>query len=202
MLLASPRASRLAPAQSDYRVYIEARKSLGIQGATWMDLMMWSVLAGHFELSRVIWLHSNEPLRAALMAARATAWLRSQVYSEQLAEGLEKAAAQYELWACGILDQIEHSADAFDLLTCTPARRSFSAADRGSTWRPTLSFGEDSKEWISLWSSSVLDEAARSPYPCRKFLAHRHCQYVLEQFFCGHYRGSAASIPPSTDVIG
>ena len=118
---------------------------------------------------------------------------------------LERKADEYEDWVVGILDQVEQSIDAVDLLTCTPARRDprarggFGERSGGmpmmlsSTQAGTIS--KSGGRWVSLWAGSVLDEAAKSSYPCRRILAHRHCQFVLEQYFAGV---STQRLKPST----
>ena len=169
--------------QSGYKYHLRARLSFGNQDATWMDVMMWSVLAGHFELSRALWLKCHEPLRAAIIARRLCLQLGHwQTGGSATALELEEQAIRYEDWAHGMLEQIPESKDAVDLLTCTPGRKHPKNPDR----------------LHSLWDESVLDEATKSnskgQTACRKFLAHRHCQYVIEQYFFGHYRGSHAAI--------
>ena len=44
-----------------------------------------------------------------------------------------------------------------------------------------------------------MDQAADGSFPCRTFLQHRHCQFLLESTFCGAYRGRClhpSLIPP------
>ena len=48
---------------------------------------------------------------------------------------------------------------------------------------------------------TVLDEAMSSPYPARRFASHRHCQYVLDLYLVGIYRGSIVSLPMGTTVL-
>ena len=100
------------------------------------------------------------------------------------------SADEYERWAIGVLDQITDSQDAVDLLTCTPVR-----TEDGS--RPDSVAGRT----VALWPHSVLDEAMSSPHPARRFAAHRHCQYVLDLYLVGIYRGSIASLPMGTSVL-
>jgi hypothetical protein len=47
----------------------------------------------------------------------------------------------------------------------------------------------------------VLDEARNATYPCRRFIAHRHCQHVLDLYLTGHYPGSLAAVPVKTNVL-
>jgi len=168
-----------------YKLHIERRVALGLQGGTWMDLMTWTVLSGHFELSRRIWLTSDEPLRAAIMSRRLCLKL-SSLQSASHAEELREYAHRFEGWAIGLLDEVTDSGDALDLLTLVSARR-----------EP----GARSRRWVGMWSRSVLDEAAMVPYPCRRFLSHRHCQSVLDNYFIGNYRGSKARIPLHASIL-
>ena len=57
-----------------------------------------------------------------------------------------------------------------------------SLADPSSTRvaRPPGAHGETDRT-MRLFKDSVLDSATSDPAPCKRFVAHRHCQYVLEQ---------------------
>ena len=171
---------------SGYKAHVRSRIQLGMDDVSWMDLMMWSVLSGHFDLSRIIWLQSNEPLRAAVIARRLCLKLRS-ISGLAVRDELDKASNDFEDWAVGVLDEVEHSKEALDMLTCTAVRR-----DPQSR--------RDSCKWISMWSDSVIEEAAKRVFPCRQFLSHRHSQFVLDQYFAGHHRGSTAAIPIRTSM--
>lgn len=49
-----------------------------------------------------------------------------------------------------------------------------------------------------LWPMSCLELAVDfggSAMPCRRFVAHRHSQYLLEAFFTGDYPNSKARVP-------
>ena len=184
--------------QSGYKGHLSARTRFNNQGATWMDLMMWSVFAGHFDLSRILWLNTPSPLRAAVMARRLVMKMAESMMSPTTEKELHEAADMYEDWALGILDQVELTEEAIDMLTCTAARRD-PLFDKSAKF----GFGRsaDKSGWISTWNESVIDEASSVPHPCRKFLAHRHCQELLAQYLAGHYRGSAAAIDTDTSFM-
>ena len=178
-------------AQSGYRSHLRARSKLGhaLLEPSFTDLMMWAVLLGNKELARMLWRKTHEPMRAAIMARR-LCYKMTNMCGPAFSDELQSAADEFENWAIGILDQITRSEDAFDMLTCAPMRK-----EDGT--RPESVAGK----WTKLWPFSVLDEAASEPYPCRRFVAHRHCQYVLDQYLVGKYRGSVAAVPPHSSVI-
>ena len=76
--------------------------------------MLWATMMGHFKLARVLWLKTQMPLRAAVVATRFAMQLvddanwRSPVMLEELQAG----ANEIEGWAVGLLDQIEHLEEA------------------------------------------------------------------------------------------
>jgi hypothetical protein len=82
----------------------------------------------------------------------------------------------------GTLDQINDSEDAVDHLTGVPTYLEDGA-------RPDSVPGRTTR----LWAVSVLDEAI-GDHPCRKFVAHRHCQNVIDRYMAGYFRGSYASV--------
>ena len=58
-------------------------------------------------------------------------------------------------------------------------------------------------EGVPLWARSCLDSAAEdgSVEPCKRFVAHRHSQFLLEAFFTGDYPNSKARIPMDVSLI-
>ena len=195
-----------------YQAHLLARNRLSIHGGSWMDLMMWSVLAGHFKLSRVIWLHTHHPMRAAVMARRVCSKLM-KYNNTAFHDEFDEQSLEYERWAVGILNQIELTAEATELLTCIETSHipqklsddtSTSSVRDKSTFNllPFLGFSEeeDRASMVSVWTASVLDEAIKFPSPCRNVVAHRHTQSVLECYFTGFYRGSRAAIPINTRI--
>jgi len=67
---------------------------------TFLDLMIWAVLVGERPLARVLWMKTNEPMRAALVAARLSRRLseQRQVHSASEAAELLEDSAAYEEW--------------------------------------------------------------------------------------------------------
>ena len=41
---------------------------------------------------------------------------------------------------------------------------------------------------LLLPKGSVMDEATKPDFPCRHFVAHPHCQHLLDSYFSGCYR--------------
>jgi hypothetical protein len=185
-----------------YRMHLRARSRVGgtLVTPNFTDLMMWAVLLGHLDLSRVLWLRSPEPLRAAVMASRLCLKLKETNGASSATE-LQQASDTYEDWAVGLLDQIAHSEDAVDLLTYMPTRhedgeRPESVSGRVTKlWHgsvlarmsnhptglsPASFLDRDRQPNPTLWQ--VLDEARSTLHPRRRFISHRHCQHVLDLY--------------------
>jgi len=173
--------------------HLRARSELGgiHREPCFTDLMMWSVLMGHFELSRELWRRSNYPLRSAVMARRLCLSLIDRGSGNDHSDSLTKAADMFEDWAVGTLEQIQTSEEAFDILTCTPMRPN---PDR-ELRRPGSHLA-----WIHLWPGSTLDQAMSNEYPCRQFISHAHCQRLLADYLSGNYRSSPTAVPADTSV--
>ena len=70
-----------------YEHFIEARCKQDLTQRellmpTWSDLMMWAVLAGQHQMTRVLWQRARSPMRVALQAASLCARLATMVKSE------------------------------------------------------------------------------------------------------------------------
>jgi hypothetical protein len=93
-----------------------------------------------------------------------------------------------------------------DLLTCHP-NRILPRASAGEA--PTSLSGQifnsqnpsRSARRVKIWPGSILDEACSDDFPCRRFVSHRHCQYVLDRYLVGDFRGSLAAVPINTSVL-
>jgi hypothetical protein len=171
-----------------YRGHLRARSRLSgsFEIPTFTDLMMWAVLLGNQELARALWRRCLNPLRAAIAASRLCLKLRD-TWGGAIREELQAAADEYEAWAIGTLDQIP-AANAMDILTNVPVRHVVIA-------------GQKEPKLVKLWPGSVIDVAMGTPFPCRKFLAHPHCQRVFGSYMLGNYRGSLAAVPEGTSLI-
>lgn len=174
---------------SGYRTHLRARTALNMNDVMFTDLMLWSVVAGHYKLSRELWLHTGKPLRCALISRRLCYRLKA-LRSMSAGDELMELANEFESWAVGLLNTVDEQSDALEMLTCVEARR-----DPHSNSGKALGLLGKTPQWVSLWKESVLDEAAKSPNPSRRFLSQPHCQYVLSRYFVGSYRGSQAAIP-------
>ena len=180
-----------------YKEHLIARARLEIFEVNWMDIMMWSTLMGHFELSRLLWLKTSEPLRAAVIASRMCEKLKDQMSNDAawsspaLMEELHRGADLIEDWAVGILDQFQRPDDAVMSLTCIPARR----------LPKDLNEKRRRSDIIRLWPQSVISVASfDTVYPCRRVIAHHHSQHVVQLYFLGQYRGSRAAVPRGTTI--
>lgn len=184
------------------------------QGALWMDFFMWSVLMGQFELSRKLWLKAEAPMRAALIAKRLCDKMKVTAGDEYASE-LSQQSQLFEIWALGMLDEVPNTKEAIDILTRLPIRYKLLDSDSkrechivgslakelghsfGSLGSPSSEKPPNTYTKVPLWPGSVLDEASCLPHPCRVFVAHRHCNQLVDCYWCGNYRGSKACFAPT-----
>lgn len=160
----------------------------------WRDLMMWAVLMGNQPLARLLWERTSEPTRAAIMASRACHRLkmaRGEKYDDQL----EQQADEYENWAIGVLDAVDERNEAKRLLEQVPSVQlnlgceGGGAGAGGGGWGhgkqrrggSSGSSGGVALRPVYMWQRSVLDEASQDT-TCLRFVAHKHCQYVLTSY--------------------
>ena len=163
-----------------YEHHIEARITTSKDQpicTTWCDLVVWAVVSGQCEMAKGLWTKTREPLRSALNAIK-LALLNAQCESSQIrARKWEEDARQYEMWAEGILSnmEVEH---AMELLMTVEVRNS-----------------------THMWPRSIMDEATRTDdASIRRFISHPHCQHLLDNLFCGHFPESIASIHQRSSV--
>jgi hypothetical protein len=105
--------------------------------------VLWSVALGNFALARLLWLRCSSPLVTAMIARRLCLRLGS-VASPAFVTELTAAADTFEELALGILDQIDDTLDACDLITAVPTM-----AEDGT--RPDAVAGRTTQ----LWAGSV-----------------------------------------------
>ena len=79
-----------------------------------------------------------------------------------------------------MLDRIQDESMARDLLKLTTRKQ---VGEKGKR-----------KEYALLWETSPMDEAVDPSAPCYDFVAHTHCQNLLDLTFCGHYGFSRCRI--------
>lgn len=181
------------------------RGLLEIDVVNWTDVMLWATLMGHFELARLLWLKTSEPLRAAVTASQIVSRLKDQMGSNAawsspaMMGELQRGADDIESWAVDLLDQFRNADDAVLSLTGVPARRRPSSAkyDHERTSQSN-DLRSDVRKWYRLWPYSIIFGAASTSHPCRRVIAHPYCQHVVLSHFLGIYRGSRACVPKST----
>ena len=145
------------------------------------DLLLWAVASNKHSLARKLWEATEEPLRAAIIISRVSRHLQQAGQgvaggSVGAIEDLSLHADEYERWATGVLDRVPNDKQqVMDLLTRAPMRQVGS-------------------QTVHLWGNSVLDEATERAYPAMSFVAHRHCQSVLTDFWLGNFCGSPCAI--------
>ena len=134
------------------------------------------VLTGEDALVHPLWAKTRDPLRAALLASKCCQRLSGLPHLRSDEKQLKMLAVEYEDWAIGLLDAVDEPDAALPLLAMVPS----------------VGFGQ------SLWPHSCIELAVDfggNSAPCRRFVAHRHSQYLLEAFFAGDYPNSHARIP-------
>jgi len=139
---------------------------------TWTDLMMWAAIIGRQDLARLFWGQSPQPLRDALMASQMCRKIAvEKADADELP--LREAATAYENWAIGLMDQIADRKDAVRILCSRNDGWNYSAIE------------------LAIFGNEGLDDQEN----CLNFVAHRHCQHVLENYLYGDYYGSRAALP-------
>jgi len=103
----------------------------------WMDLFFWAVHTCQPELARTLWARVDEPLRAALMAARLTE-AKAEATSGRAAEQLHENAQVYEDWAeqMMILAGADYSLEQVALLLLQLPRSDFTVRWRKVKKKP------------------------------------------------------------------
>lgn len=101
------------------------------------------------------------------------------------------AIFRYENLALDLLDSIRESTDAVPLISLI--EWVYVDSERGGAKRRLL------------WDSSPLESAAEEDgllsMPCRRFIAHRHSQFLIDAHFHGDYPGSFAQIPNGSSLL-
>lgn len=160
----------------EYVKHLSARSRIGghLLQPSFTDLTMWAVLFGNFELARVLWRRSSSPMRTAVLASQLCHDLEHK-WPPMSAE-LSRAAEDMEDWAIGMLNQMHSVEDAVLLLTAVPMRM------EGRLGYPPHEDAKKSDQPTRVWQKSVLDQAINRKFPCRRFVAHRHCQMVVDRY--------------------
>ena len=142
---------------------------------SWSDLMLWAVLTGEDQLVQPLWAKTRDPLRAALLASKCVMRLSTLPHLRSDLEHLRELAVEYEDWAIGLLDAVDEAEVVLPVLAMIPS----------------LGYGH------ALWPNSCIELAvdfSGKASPCRRFVAHRHTQYLLDSFFAGDYPNSKARV--------
>ena len=142
---------------------------------SWIDLMHWALICGEDSLVAPLWAKTRDPLRAALIACKCCQRLSAMPHLRSDQDHLRQLATEYEDWAIGLLNACDEPEAALPLLAMIPCV---------GDGRP-------------LWPNSCVELAVdfgQQGFPCRRFVAHRHSQYLLEAFFAGDYPDSRARI--------
>jgi hypothetical protein len=106
---------------------------------TWVDIFMWTVVKDEIDMARVIWQKVDEPLRAAIMAARVCQWMAAGD-TTQIGDSRREAALKYEQMAIDLLDEANN-------------------IEQARSWLTVISRGKDiDGKRVRLWQRSVLDE--------------------------------------------
>ena len=114
-----------------YDTYIDVRcncdiKQRAILGPTWVDLMLWAVLAGQHDLTAVLWRKSRFPMRAALLCSTLCGKIAEQVDGEAQKQELLEQFERYEQWALDVLESCKTRQEAMGMLAVVPGRQGVS----------------------------------------------------------------------------
>ena len=154
----------------------------------WFDLVLWATLCGEVDLVKLLWERTEEPLRAALTASQVCAKLGYVCETMHRAE-LADAREAYEQLALDLLDAVKEEKEALPLLALVRCEE-----------EPVAGGGR-----LPLWDESPIDSACeedgRSSFPCARLVAHPHAQFLIEEFFAGHFPGSRAHINPGVGPL-
>jgi hypothetical protein len=196
-----------------YKFHLNQRAELGRKYPTWEDLMIWAVLSGEQQLATVLWERTASPLRAAVLASQMCSKLAANPRHKNDTKPLQETSAFYESLACSLLDMIHDPADALPLLTLTPW---VGRCEDATLVHKLRKMPPDSKEqlvetllgsrvrMIKLWRHSVLEMSTGADGnhegTCERLAAHRHAQFVLDEYFRGDYPGSTVAIPFGTSI--
>lgn len=176
----SPRNSSCAEAEPSSRTYAAGVTHYPLEGDTktsWLDLMLWAVMADNVEIARHTWAKTAEPMRAAIWAAHVAHAISKRQLNSTDAQKWEDASAEYEAWARAVLDEETDVNEAVKLLTYTG----------------------------KVYQDSTLDNAIEEDplaRPCKTFVNHPFCQAVSISYFLGDRPGSRACIESKSSVIG
>ena len=153
-------------------------------------------LTGQHSLAIAFWEKSNMPLRAALMASQLCRRLSRHGSLRADSEALLAQSLSYEDLAVELLDAVRDSKLAVQLL-CHIQWEFHCEGEDGD--------GESKVKRVLLWPTSPLESAALDDgllsVPCKRVLAHRHSQHLLDMVFCGNYPGSNAIISSHSSVL-
>jgi len=129
--------------------------------ASEVDLFFWAVFMGNVGLARELWAHVENPLHCALIASDV---LRKILHSPTITWGkakVEEASEALEHWAIQVLDGVEEQDVAHVILS----------------------------QNVPSWRMGALVELALH-MELKAFLAHRHCQSLMNLWWRGGYPGS------------
>ena len=102
---------------------------------------------------------------------------------------LADAREAYEQLALDLLDAVKEEKEALPLLALVRCEE-----------EPVAGGGR-----LPLWDESPIDSACeedgRSSFPCARLVAHPHAQFLIEEFFAGHFPGSRAHINPGVGPL-
>ena len=126
------------------------------------DVFVWAVLIGNVPLARELWTHVENPLHCALIAADV---FKTMGRSDKVYWGrqeIQSSAAELEAWAIGVMDLVDEQEIAHVILS----------------------------QFVPAWRMGALVELALH-MEHKAFLAHRHCQSLMDLWWRGGYPGSS-----------
>ena len=128
------------------------------------DLMCWAIAVGSLDLARLMWQRTKSPLRAGLLVQAMCTSIQNTRHVRE--EELEEAKKRFSEETVGVLDHLNDQEEARKLLTGRHGEFS-TLGTRGSATCDILELA------ISLGN--------------RTFVAHRHCQSILDEQWYGRH---------------
>ena len=132
-----------------------------------LELLLWVILEGRDRLARLLWQHTEEPIRTALLASQLYSHLSAKEKTARSRMHREAESLKYEDWAVQMLSLCREDV-AIELL-------------------------ED--DFGGRWPNSLLELAIRGG--SKRFVAHDYCGELIERRWFGHTLSSACALPRS-----
>ena len=144
---------------------------IGICGRLGMlELLLWAVLTERDRLAKLLWQHTEEPIRYALLVSQLYSHLAKKEKTQLAHRQKLELSERYEEWAVAMLTSCREEV-ALELL-------------------------EDDFE--GRWPNRLLELAISGS--SKRFVAHEYCEELLDRRWRGDTLDSTAVMPPSATL--